>query len=202
LILCGSFTSFNGLTANGVVTLHSSGSINSRNTAAGPNGIIRAVAAAPMPSSRIPGPAFVIGGDFTSYGGVFKNRLIGLTINGDLDTTFNNNIGSGANQPVTSICFLENGQILLGGEFTTFNGFPSRRLVRLNANGTVDTSFTPNLGTGIGPNTETGFLFGVERTNVIVQERENEEVLVGGKFTSFNGADSSSIVRLGGDFAS
>jgi hypothetical protein len=25
---------------------------------------------------------------------------------------------------------------------------------------------------------------------------------VGGKFTSFNGADSSSIVRLGGDFAS
>jgi uncharacterized delta-60 repeat protein len=202
-IICGDFTSFNGVTTNKVAMFSEYGleTSFSTNIGSGPNGVVRAVAAA---QDRFygPGPAFVLGGDFTLFKGVYLNRLVGLDSNGALNTTFNNNTGTGANGPVTSILFLKNGQILVGGEFSSFNGFQSKQLVRLNKDGTIDTSFTSNFGLGIGPGSSTGFTSGQERVNSMIQQNSDEEVLVGGKFVTFNGADSSSVARIGGDFAS
>lgn len=44
----------------------------------------------------------------------------------------------------------KNKKIYVGGEFTSFNGFNQNGLIRLNFDGTVDTSF--NVGTGADNN--------------------------------------------------
>lgn len=88
----------------------------------------------------------IIGGPFTSYNGVLRAGLARLNLDGTLDSTFNP--GLGANRPVNAIAVLSDGKVMVGGEFTSFNGNPSSYLLRLNANGSVDTSFN----TGLGPN--------------------------------------------------
>ena len=40
------------------------------------------------------------------------------------------------------------GKILVAGAYSTFNGLTRNRLVRLNNDGTEDTAFYTNLGTG------------------------------------------------------
>lgn len=205
LIIAGDFTSFNGVATNRVAVISESGSRDSSFSfymGSGPNNTVRAVGVSQVPASLVSGPVFVLGGDFTMFSGISANRLIGLDIDGTPNTTFNNNLGLGANGPVTSISYLKNGQILVGGNFSAFNGFTSKQLVMLNANGTIDTTFTQNFGLGIGPGSSVSPTFGQERIQTIIQQFTSEEVLVGGKFVTFDGADSSSIARFGGDFAS
>src|ERR1043166_4476537 len=71
----------------------------------------------------------IIGGPFTSYNGVLAAGLARLNLDGSLDTTFNP--GLGANKPVNALAVLSDGKILVGGEFTVFNGNPRNYLVRL-----------------------------------------------------------------------
>ena len=64
------------------------------------------------------------------------------------DTPFSVNTGSGPSDGTPrSIAIQSDGKILLGGFFTTFNGV-TNRLVRLNPDGTRDTAFTTNAGSG------------------------------------------------------
>jgi uncharacterized delta-60 repeat protein len=91
---------------------------------------------------------------------------------GSLDISFNP--GSGPNPSSISCMALEtNGQIVLGGSFTSFNGFQSSYVARLDSDGSVDTSFY----TGVGPN--------AQLTSVLAQS--NGEVLIAGYFSSING---------------
>src|SRR5690606_630236 len=65
----------------------------------------------------------------------------------EIDPSFD--IGTGAiglNVSVHSIALQPDGKILAGGDFTTFNGTTQNRIVRLNSDGTLDSSF--NTGTG------------------------------------------------------
>jgi uncharacterized delta-60 repeat protein len=48
---------------------------------------------------------------------------------------------------VRSLVGLPNGQVLIGGDFKTFNGRPHRLLARLQADGTLDETFNPPFGT-------------------------------------------------------
>src|SRR5690554_3832213 len=58
---------------------------------------------------------------------------------GGIDASFNT--GTGFNKMVKKIVLQPDGKILAVGEFTTFNGQTQNRITRLNANGTLDTSF-------------------------------------------------------------
>lgn len=90
---------------------------------------------------RQPDGKIVILGNFTTFHGQPRNQLTRLNADGTLDTTFN--IGSGANDTVNAMLVQADGKILVGGYFTTFNGVAKRLLARLNADGSVDTGFTP-----------------------------------------------------------
>lgn len=57
--------------------------------------------------------------------------------NGEIDTSFI--YGTGFNNTVTAIIQLNNGQYLIGGDFSTYN---CNNLIRLNYDGTVDNTFT------------------------------------------------------------
>ena len=95
------------------------------------------------------GRKVVIGGNFNRVNGLVRNGIARLNVNGSYDTTFT----PGTN--VDRLIFHElelqpDGKILGGGTFysdTVFNGTPPTPLVRLNADGTPDTSFVdPGLG--------------------------------------------------------
>src|SRR5690606_41791652 len=79
-------------------------------------------------------------GNFTSFHGKTANRIVRLDANGQVDPTFN--AGSGANEFISSIQYdATSDKFILVGRFTTFNGQPANRVVRLNGDGSVDNSF-------------------------------------------------------------
>ncbi len=94
----------------------------------------------------------LLGGNFTSLqpNGVVsattRNRVARVNSDGTLDTTFNPN----ANSIVSTLALQTDGKVLLGGLFNTIqpNGAASattrNRVARLNASGTLDTTFNPN----------------------------------------------------------
>ncbi len=60
----------------------------------------------------------VVGGQFTTMGGVTRNRIARLNPDGSLDTTFNPD----ANNPVFTLALQADGKIVVGGFFTTMGG--------------------------------------------------------------------------------
>jgi uncharacterized delta-60 repeat protein len=91
----------------------------------------------------------LVGGYFTTLGGggtgTTARKFIGrLNADGSLDTSFN----PGANELVNAISVQADGKILVGGHFTTLGGggtgTTARNCIgRLNADGSLDTSFNP-----------------------------------------------------------
>ncbi len=130
---------------------------------------------------------FVVGGNFTSFNGVTRNRLARLNADGTPDTAFNANLGTGFDANVVGVTVQPDGKILVGGNFTNFNGVALNRLVRLNSDGTRDTAFSTALGSGFGPN--------VARTVV----QPDGKILVAGLFSTFNGVAVNRLVRLNSD---
>jgi uncharacterized delta-60 repeat protein len=132
----------------------------------------------------------LIGGDFTTYNGISQNRITRVNSDGSLDATFNT--GSAANGIVWAITVQNDGKILVGGEFTQFNGTTANRIIRLNADGSIDNTF--NVGTGYTvPGSPTqGFI-----RSIVIQP--DGKILVGGFFLDFNGLAVKCITRLNAD---
>lgn len=126
----------------------------------------------------------LVGGAFTTVAGAAQNRLVRLNADGSADTAFNTNLGTGASGTVNSITVQNDGKILIGGAFTTFNGASRTRILRLDSTGLVDSSF--DAGTAV-----TGTV-----SRILVQE--NGAILLRGGF-SFGltpNVNANSIVRL------
>jgi uncharacterized delta-60 repeat protein len=179
IVIVGSFTAFNGTVANRIVRLNTNGTIDTTfNTGTGASNFIIAIAV--QTDGKI-----VIGGRFTAFNGTPANGIARLNTNGTIDTTFNT--GTGSNDGVQTIAIQTDGKIILGGSFTAFNGTVANRIVRLNTNGTIDTTF--NTGTGFS-----AVEFGAFASEIAIQT--DGKIVVAGNFTTFNGAVANTIVRL------
>jgi uncharacterized delta-60 repeat protein len=71
------------------------------------------------------------GGDFTSYNGATRNRLVRLNTNGSHDGSFNT--GTTCNNWVYAITWQPEGRVTAAGGFTSFNGSARNRIIRLNS---------------------------------------------------------------------
>ncbi|MBI4646394.1 MAG: T9SS type A sorting domain-containing protein [Bacteroidia bacterium] len=71
----------------------------------------------------------IIGGDFTSYDGTAINRIARLNADGTLDGTFNP--GTGANGSVRTTSIQNDGKIIIGGDFSSYNGTGRNRIARI-----------------------------------------------------------------------
>jgi hypothetical protein len=80
----------------------------------------------------------LLGGTFSTVGGVLRDNLARLNADGSLDTGFTTETDRGVNEFVID----SEGRILIGGNFTTAGGSPCDRIARLQWNGDDDTSFT------------------------------------------------------------
>ncbi|MEO7976677.1 T9SS type A sorting domain-containing protein [Flavobacterium sp.] len=125
----------------------------------------------------------LIGGIFSSYTGVSRNRIARLNTDGKIDTTFDPLLGT--NNAINSIVVQPDGKILIGGTFTTYNGISRNRIARLNADGTLDTTFNP----GTGAN---------NIVNAIALQTDGK-ILISGIFTSYNSTAKKYLVRLNSD---
>src|SRR5438067_714329 len=67
---------------------------------------------------------------------------------GTLEDTNTFNPGFGVDLAVYSIAIQTNGQILIGGDFTSFDNTNRVNVARLNANGSLDDGFDPSAAFG------------------------------------------------------
>lgn len=125
----------------------------------------------------------LIGGDFTQYNGQSRPRIARLEANGQLDATFDP--GAGANGSIRTMQYLPDGKIMIAGDFTTYGGVARSRIARLNANGTLDTSFDPSAG--------------ADQEVRAPAVQPDGKVLIGGSFTTVGGVPRSRIARLNED---
>jgi len=183
IIIGGQFTAYNGTTRNRVARLNADGTLDTAfDPGSGANGIVQTSAL--QPDGKI-----IIGGEFTSYNGTPRNRVARLNADGSLDTAFDP--GSGANNTVLTSALQSDGKIIIGGAFTSFNGTAHRRITRLNADGSLDTSFDP--GSGVN---QPGFFPKFVATTAI---QSDGKIIIGGRFTTYDGTNRISIARLNSD---
>ena len=101
--------------------------------------------------------------------------------NGVIDRSFDP--GSGSVEPLWALALQDDGKIVVSGGFQRYNGQSRERIVRLNADGTLDSSFSARLN---------------NFANVIVPDNEGR-LLVGGWFTQANRRQANRMVRLNSD---
>ena len=115
-----------------------------------------------------------------------SENLSGDTTGNGLDPAFANITLEDAYTRVERVAVQPDGKILVGGSFTQINGVRRYGLIRLNANGTLDTSF--NAG-NTGPNSQID--------EIVVQP--DGKIMIGGFFNAYNGVARSRIARLNSD---
>jgi uncharacterized delta-60 repeat protein len=114
-----------------------------------------------------PDGKIVVAGYFDNFNNVPAPGLVRLNANGSVDAAFSAGTGGAggtANYYPTAVAIQPDGKILVGGSFTSFNGHPTNGVARLNANGTVDATFTAPLQ----PNAEVEGLVLQPNGNVLV----------------------------------
>ena len=177
IILGGNFTKYNDIPNKKIVRILSNGEIDSSfNSGDGFNGQVYSIAI--QPDQKI-----IVVGAFTKYNKSVLNRIIRLLPDGTIDNNFN--VGSGANTTVETILLQPDGKILVGGHFRTFNGQPFAGLVRLNSDGSIDSSFIIREG--------------FDKYVYAIAIQSDQKIIVGGNFISFNGVSQKRIVRLNSD---
>jgi uncharacterized delta-60 repeat protein len=125
-----------------------------------------------QPDSKV-----LIGGSFVTYNGVMRGRIARLNADGSIDTTFNT--GSGASDYVFATTLQPDGKVLIGGWFTSYNSIVSKYIARLNADGSLDTTF--NQGTGVS-----GIVYSIAL-------QPDGKIIIGGDFGSYNGVSQNNI---------
>lgn len=178
IIVGGSFTTYNGVNAGRLIRLNSDGSHDaSFNTSIGATaGIIYNI------SPQVDGKIIIVG-SFTKYNNVTVNRIARILSNGLLDTSFTT--GSGSSSNITNVKVLSNEKILIGGNFITFNGVMANRITCLMADGRIDEDF--NIGTGFNDDVNA------------IEVQSDGKIILGGKFTNYNGDRANRIIRINQD---
>lgn len=186
ILLVGNFTSYNNSNSMRIVRINMDGSIDPTFTSGtGANAYI--YAAAEQPDGKI-----LIGGSFTSYNGQVVNKIIRLNADGTPDAAFSG-IGAGpspSNSLIDNIIVLPNGKIMIGGSFTSYNNAAAVKIARLNADGSLDNTFTSNPGVG---GTNNGSI------SKMAYDTSSQKMYVGGSFGSINGTVVTRIARLNSD---
>lgn len=137
ILIAGDFGLYNGTMRMHIARLNADGSLDSSFLATG-NGLDNTIESVAI---QVDGK-IIIGGDFLNYNGTARKYIARLNYDGSLDTSFVP-AGTGLQSAVTSVAIQGDGKIIVGGDFTDYNGTPQWRIARLNSDGSLDTSFSP-----------------------------------------------------------
>jgi uncharacterized delta-60 repeat protein len=134
----GEFTSYKGVTANRIIRLNTDGSKDTGfDNSTAFDGSVNCMA---IDSNN----KIYVGGAFTSYKSVTNNRIIRLNTDGSRDANFDNSTGFG--NTVLSIAVDADNKLYAGGSFTSYKGVTSNRIIKLNIDGSRDSTFSTSTG--------------------------------------------------------
>lgn len=173
IVIVGSFTHIDGVFQTGIARLLPNGNLDTSFAS-----IIDVPSIDKL--SILSDDRIIVGGDFTHYNGTAVNRLARLNPGGSLDTSFN--IGSGFSDRVHTLVVQADDKVVVAGEFDFVNNFYHNKIVRLQPNGSIDTTFIS--GTGF-----LGAVFdlAIDNSNMII---------AAGNLQQYDGTNVAPIVRL------
>ena len=175
VVVGGDFLVAGGMSRQRVARFNSNGTIDEAfNPNASVSGTVHAIVV--QSDGRI-----LIGGNFLNVNGEARGYLARLREDGTLDASFNP--PGGANGVVRDLALEPDGDILVSGSFTMFNGEPRGYLVRLFSDGNVDTEFEALVNLAV----------------YAVEVEADGRVLIGGDFTTVNGETRNRVARLNAD---
>lgn len=179
----GSFTSYNGTTANRIIRLNRDGTKDTGfDNSTGFNDVVYSV--------KIDNNGKIyVGGLFTSYKGTTANGIIRLNTDGSKDTGFDNSTGfdvsTGGYVSASGIAVDSSNKVYVGGAFTSYKGTTANRIIKLHSDGSKDTSFDNSTG------------FDTYVSEVMIDS--NGKIYCSGAFTSYKGTTANHIIRLNTD---
>lgn len=190
IFVAGAISSHNGINKYGIIKLNSDGSLDtSFDTGSGT--FCDNYADVVFHCSLQNDGKIIVAGDFEKFNCVNRGRIVRLNPDGSIDTSFNPS-GSLANAIILTTLIQNDGKILIGGLFTSFDGVPAKAIARLNADGSLDTTFL----------TGTNLAFSVPSppcSVVTMALQSDNKIIIGGNFNSYNGIARSGIARLNAD---
>jgi len=127
----------------------------------------------------------IVGGSFTQYSGQSRNRIVRLTDGDKLDNTFN--IGSGFTSGYVFDINSKNGKYVVSGDLNTYDGVAIGGFLRINNDGSFDTTFN----TGTGFDIDFGSTFSVP-----ILALSNGNTLITSVFTEYNGTPTPNFVAV------
>lgn len=179
VLIGGIFNDIDGIARTGIARLNVNGSLDTSFDSGIMTGILVEDLAV-QPDGKV-----LIGGGFTQINGTARNKIARLHANGSLDTSFDP--GTGASHGVRTLALQPDGKVLIGGNFNRVNGVDRMLIARLNADGSLDTSFDPG-----------GWVVETDWVSALALQPDGK-VLVGGYFTLTNSLAYRDIVRLNAD---
>ncbi|QIL41113.1 DUF5008 domain-containing protein [Pedobacter sp. HDW13] len=178
LILVGSFTSFNGVTANRIVRLNLDGSVDQTFSAGtGANDDIYSI------RYNATTDKIVISGNFSSFNGKASSGVALLNSNGSVVSTFNGSAITGG--IATFAAQLNNGKIIVAGSFKKYADYLRQGFMILEANGQL----------AVGYNNTGGFqgrIYDMIETPVT----NGSQVILVGDIFRFNSMLPHNVLRL------
>ena len=177
ILVGGSFSTLGGQSRNYIGRLNADGTLDTSFNPGAGGSSPSVYSLAVQPDGKI-----LVGGNFTTLGGLISSRIGRVNPDGTLDTSFNTGAG-GSSPSVNCLAVQADGKIIVGGSFTTLGGQNRNYVGRLNADGTLDTSFNPGASSYVN--------------SMAVQT--DGKILVGGGFTTLGGQARSRIGRLNAD---
>jgi uncharacterized delta-60 repeat protein len=174
ILLGGSFTSVGGIARNRIARVNANGTLDA---AFNPdvNGGVGCMAL--QADGKI-----LLGGTFGTVGGITRYNIARVEPNGTLDLSFDPNPNAGAE--IYSVVVQPDGKILIGGLILSMGGTTRYRIARVEANGSLDLNFNPNVDD-----------WWVSRMAL----QSDGKILLAGNFTSIGGIKRSRIARLAAD---
>ena len=190
-LIGGHFTAYDGSTAHGIARLQANGQIEPGfnhlfgSPGAGTTDTVNAIVVVTNDANEV--ESILVAGNFTTFNGGACGRITRLRgVEGDDDNGFSP--GTGANGEILAMVKQADGKILIGGKFTTYNNVARQKLARLNANGSLDTTFNPG---GVGPNSD---------VTSIALTPSGGKIVIGGSFTNYNTTGAAAqVARLNSD---
>lgn len=122
-------------------------------------------------------------GSFSTVNGTSQSRITRLNSDGTLDPTFSQQ--TSANGQINTVALQPDGNIVIGGLFTTVNGSTANRIARLTSAGLFDSSFNPGSGANGGVN--------------CVALQPDGKILLSGAFSLINATTRGGLARLNPD---
>jgi uncharacterized delta-60 repeat protein len=178
IVVVGAFTTYSGSSQSGIVRLNTDGTRDTTFNVGTGFTVSSGISLALQSDGK-----YIVGGNYTTYSGSSSFRITRINTDGTLDTTFNT--GTGFNSVVYATPIQPDGKIIAAGNFSQYNGLSATFIIRLNTDGTRDTTF--NVGTG--PNSSV--------SNAIIEPSTNKIIAVG-NFTTYSGSSTNTtrIIRL------